>query len=184
MDRQELTALRDAIDTVLTWPESVRAEIGRWLAPEAAPKSGNGLDHHPPPTESTGKGSKLEQFPTPRPAKARAKARRDSLFNVHTRLLAALRERPDQSAPSLTLAGTGTNRARSKALVIRRAQNCQRNIALRPAIDRRGSSGCARSCRRAWAIRLSCLREKPRRATYPRRGRKGAVQRFACDGSG
>ena len=39
MTREELVALRDAIDTVLTWPEAVRAEIARWLAPEAAKAS-------------------------------------------------------------------------------------------------------------------------------------------------
>ena len=31
MDRAELGALRDAIDTILTWPDSVRDQITQWL---------------------------------------------------------------------------------------------------------------------------------------------------------
>ena len=54
MTRNELAALRDAIDTVLTWPPAVLAEVARWLTP-AAPQPGNGLDPHPPPIESIGR---------------------------------------------------------------------------------------------------------------------------------
>ena len=31
MDRAELGALRDAIDTILTWPDSVRGQVAHWL---------------------------------------------------------------------------------------------------------------------------------------------------------
>ena len=31
VDRAELGALRDAIDTILSWPDSVRDQIARWL---------------------------------------------------------------------------------------------------------------------------------------------------------
>jgi hypothetical protein len=31
VDRAELGALRDAIDTILTWPDSVRDKIAQWL---------------------------------------------------------------------------------------------------------------------------------------------------------
>ena len=31
MDRAELGALRDALDTILTWPDSVRDQITQWL---------------------------------------------------------------------------------------------------------------------------------------------------------
>jgi hypothetical protein len=31
VDRAELGALRDAIDTILTWPDSVRDQIAQWL---------------------------------------------------------------------------------------------------------------------------------------------------------
>ena len=36
MDRAELGALRDAIDTILTWPDSVRGQIAQWLQTDAA----------------------------------------------------------------------------------------------------------------------------------------------------
>ena len=36
MNRAELGALRDAIDTILSWPDSVRDQIARWLQPNAA----------------------------------------------------------------------------------------------------------------------------------------------------
>jgi hypothetical protein len=47
MNRDELAALRDAIDTVLTWPDAVRDQVARWLTPAAAKP--NGRDPHPPP---------------------------------------------------------------------------------------------------------------------------------------
>lgn len=46
MNREELAALGDAIDTVLSWPPAVFDEMARWLAPEAAKP--NGRDPHPP----------------------------------------------------------------------------------------------------------------------------------------
>jgi hypothetical protein len=42
MDREGLIALRSAIDMVLTWPDSVRVEMTRWLA--SAPAKPNGRD--------------------------------------------------------------------------------------------------------------------------------------------
>jgi hypothetical protein len=36
VDRAELGALRDAIDTVLTWPDSVRDQIAQWLQADAS----------------------------------------------------------------------------------------------------------------------------------------------------
>ena len=36
MDRAELGALRDAIDTILTWPDSVRDQIAQWLQMDAS----------------------------------------------------------------------------------------------------------------------------------------------------
>ena len=35
MDRAELGALRDAIDTILSWPDSVRDQIAQWLQTDA-----------------------------------------------------------------------------------------------------------------------------------------------------
>ena len=40
MDRAELGALRDAIDTILTWPDSVRGQIARWLQTDASKPNG------------------------------------------------------------------------------------------------------------------------------------------------
>ena len=42
MDRAKLGALRDAIDTILTWPDSVRGQIAQWLQTDAASPSGVG----------------------------------------------------------------------------------------------------------------------------------------------
>ena len=42
MDRAELGALRDAIDTILNWPDSVRDQIAQWLQTDASNPSGAG----------------------------------------------------------------------------------------------------------------------------------------------
>ena len=36
MNRAELGALRDAIDTILSWPDPVRDQIARWLQTDAS----------------------------------------------------------------------------------------------------------------------------------------------------
>jgi hypothetical protein len=113
MNREELSALQDAIATILAWPPAVFDQVAAWLAPTAKP---NGHDPHPPPTatlrqmthpapeEPPGRGlrhlAQTTAGATPRPAKAR----RDNAFNARTielRLLAALRERPAQTAGAL-----------------------------------------------------------------------------------
>jgi hypothetical protein len=40
VDRAELGALRDAIDTILTWPDSVRDQIAQWLQTDASTPKG------------------------------------------------------------------------------------------------------------------------------------------------
>ena len=40
MDRAELGALRDAIDTILTWPDSVRGQVAQWLQTDASKPKG------------------------------------------------------------------------------------------------------------------------------------------------
>ena len=40
MDRAELGALRDAIDTILNWPDSVRDQIALWLQTDASKPKG------------------------------------------------------------------------------------------------------------------------------------------------
>ena len=41
MNRAELGALRDAIDTILTWPDSVRGQIAQWLQTDASKPNGS-----------------------------------------------------------------------------------------------------------------------------------------------
>jgi hypothetical protein len=50
VNRAELGALRDAIDTVLSWPDPVRDQIARWLQTDA-PKP-NRADRGPPRSRS------------------------------------------------------------------------------------------------------------------------------------
>ena len=83
MTRDELAALHAALSTVLTWPKPVLEQIAAWLAPEAAQKPGNGLDHDPAPIASTS-----------RPAKARPIASLGPLSNPERRLLATARDHP------------------------------------------------------------------------------------------
>jgi hypothetical protein len=45
MNRDELAALPNAIDMVLTLPDAVRDQVDRWFTPQAA-KPGNGHDPH------------------------------------------------------------------------------------------------------------------------------------------
>ena len=40
MNRAELGALRDAIDTILNWPDSVRGQIAQWLQTDASNPNG------------------------------------------------------------------------------------------------------------------------------------------------
>jgi hypothetical protein len=42
VNRAELGALRDAIDTILNWPDSVRDQIARWLHTDASKPNGAG----------------------------------------------------------------------------------------------------------------------------------------------
>jgi hypothetical protein len=40
VDRAELGALRDAIDTILNWPDSVRDQIAQWLQTDVSKPNG------------------------------------------------------------------------------------------------------------------------------------------------
>ena len=42
MNRAELGALRDAIDTILKWPDSVRDHVAQWLQTDATKPNGAG----------------------------------------------------------------------------------------------------------------------------------------------
>jgi hypothetical protein len=112
MDREELSALRNAIDTVLTWPDSVRNEVARWLTPQGAKPNGRG--HDPPPFASPENLSgKTESFspsrsPTPYAGKARPGAPPISAKAAEQRLLTAMRKNPGLTVIALAkAAGAG-----------------------------------------------------------------------------
>ena len=69
MTREELTALRDAIDITHALPDSLRALLAQWLAPEVAKP--NGHDPHPPATLVSTVDARSRIAPSSRPAKAR-----------------------------------------------------------------------------------------------------------------
>ena len=51
MNRAELGALREAIDTILSWPDSVRDQIAQWLQPNTAKP--NAAHHGTPSSRSS-----------------------------------------------------------------------------------------------------------------------------------
>jgi hypothetical protein len=110
VNREELAALRDALDAVLTWPDSGRIELARWLMPEAA-TPGNGPDTHPPPGAATPAKA--------RPSEALAK-------DKEQKLLAAIQANPGLSATALARAS-----AAAKATV----QDRLKRLAARGAIE-------------------------------------------------
>jgi Winged helix-turn-helix DNA-binding len=107
--REELTALRDAIDLALALPDSIRELLAQWLAPEASKP--NRHDRSP-------------SVPMPRPAasKPHAAKRHDNPANARAaerKLLAAMRERPGLSAALLAKvvgAGLSTTKERLRRM--------------------------------------------------------------------
>jgi hypothetical protein len=63
MTREELTALRNAIDMTLALPDSLRALLAQWLMPEAAKP--NGHDRHPPAPASPPRTLKAQFIANP-----------------------------------------------------------------------------------------------------------------------
>lgn len=94
MTRDELIALRNAIDATLPLPAPMRVMLARWLLPEPAPKPGNGRDLHPPPAsaEPPPPARARPLNPLGRPAKGNAAERK---------LLTAMRENPGASLATL-----------------------------------------------------------------------------------
>jgi hypothetical protein len=140
MDREELTALRDAIGVMLAWPDAVRDQIAAWLKPEASARP-NGLDPHPPPAATPNgrdphppvqipkvsvfardahppPASPARAAPIPRSAKAKAKAKAKAARPAkptpaqpaEQRLLTAMREHSGASVNALAKAA-GANRS-------------------------------------------------------------------------
>ena len=52
MDRAELGALRDAIDTILSWSDPVRDQIAQWLQPNTVKPN---AAHHGTPSSRSGR---------------------------------------------------------------------------------------------------------------------------------
>jgi hypothetical protein len=100
MDREESVALREALGAVLAWPESVRAAIARWLAPE--PGKSNGHDPHPAAVM-------MPKAPEPETARARGKAATPTEASER-RLVAAMRLDPKAGVNALAKA-TGAARS-------------------------------------------------------------------------
>jgi biotin operon repressor len=128
MDRNELEALRDAIETVLAWPPAVLDQVASWLAPgavadvrhKAAPHVGhkpNGVDRQPPPTAA--KSAKLSNPPTPGRSNDR-------------RLLDTLRDNPGLSANALAKASNVSRTTTSTRV---------RQLAARGAIEKDPEGG-------------------------------------------
>jgi hypothetical protein len=114
--REELVALRDAIDMTLALPDSLRALLAQWLAPEASKPNGHDL-RSPVPT------------PPLRTVKARA-ARRAKPFSTKTaerRLLAAMADNPGLSVIALANAAASSRSAIGERL---------RQLALRGMVEK------------------------------------------------
>jgi hypothetical protein len=113
MDREELSALQDAIATILAWPPTVFDEVVRWLTPPPKPnrhdlavEPGEETAHERRAAKSNG-ATKVAS--TPR----RAKARHDNTFTKRTtenRLLEALQGSAGSSVSALAKA-SGANRS-------------------------------------------------------------------------
>ena len=112
MTREELAALRDAIDMTLALPDSIRELLAQWLMPAAAKPNGHD-PHTPVPVPS-------KAAPEPRPAasKPHVVKRHDNPAHARTaerKLLAAMREHPGASAASLAkLAGAGLSTTKER----------------------------------------------------------------------
>jgi MarR family len=101
MDREELTALRDAIDLLLKCPDRVRAELVRWFTPEAAKP--NGRDHDPPLASAF--------FPPARRVRPKS-----SIKNAERKLLAAMADNPGLSVIALANAAGSSRSATGERL--------------------------------------------------------------------
>jgi hypothetical protein len=104
MTREELTALRDAIDMTLALPDSIRELLAQWLTPAAAKP--NGRDPHPPVPTST-----------PHSAKAKARLRKPTSAKAAERkLIAAMRDNPGLSVIALANAAGSSRSATGERL--------------------------------------------------------------------
>jgi hypothetical protein len=92
MTRAELVALRDALEAVLSWPDSVRAEVARWLTPEAAKPNGLGNGAGQEPLKKLERLDAPRRSPTPYAGRVRRGRPPTSAKTAEQRLLVALQE--------------------------------------------------------------------------------------------
>jgi hypothetical protein len=115
MDREELAALRDAIDLLLRCPDAVCEQLARWFLPKAA-KGGNGLDHHPP-----------NIAPTPYVGRSKHGRPKTSTKTAERKLLAAMADNPGLSVIALANAAGSSRSATGERL---------RQMALRGLVEK------------------------------------------------
>jgi hypothetical protein len=114
MTREELVALRDALDMTLALPENISELLAQWLAP-AVPKP-NGRDPHPP-----------TPMPTPRAAKVRRGKPPISAKTAARKLLEAMKQNPNMSVVGLANAAGSSRSATGERL---------RQMALRGMVEK------------------------------------------------
>jgi hypothetical protein len=103
--REELTALRDAIDMALALPDSIRELLAQWLAPAAA--KSNGLDPHPPSPARTPRSANARRLVEASEAKAQT---------AEQALLKAMKDNPNMSVVALANAAGGSRSATGERL--------------------------------------------------------------------
>jgi hypothetical protein len=97
MNREELAALRDAIDLLLRCPDAVCEQLAKWFLPKAAKP--NGHDPHPPVPTLTPRTVKTKVARRAKPTSAKAAERK---------LIAAMADNPGLSVIALAnAAGSG-----------------------------------------------------------------------------
>lgn len=116
MNRQELAALRDALDALLAWPDGVLVQMARWLADVTKP---NGRDPHPPPV--------LTSPPRTVKVKAARRAKPTSAQATEQKLLTALQDNPGLSVVALANAAASSRSATGERL---------RQLALRGIVEK------------------------------------------------
>jgi hypothetical protein len=127
MNREELFALRTALDQTLSWPDHVREAIMQWLTPQASKPNGLGngagqerlktldealenrqaIKRTPANPEPAAPDFRRPAAPTPYAGKAPRGRPPISAKAAEQRLLAAMRETPGLSAALAKAAGGG-----------------------------------------------------------------------------
>jgi hypothetical protein len=112
LSRDELAALRDAIDVALSWPDRVRDLVGQWLAPETAKPNGR------------------DAASTPRPAEPRHRKSAVSVKAAERKLLEVMRASSDLTVAALAEASHAGRSATGDRL---------RRLAARGAVEKDGN---------------------------------------------